>query len=87
MLKLFLLLSTVKMVALVSSPGSKSAARDQYDAMAKLVSNDPYPSLWWVQFPGIIWVKILSISSILFLPIVPHRNNIVDKSDNWHLNQ
>jgi len=47
MLKLFLILSTVKMLASASSsPGGKSAARAQYDAMAKLVSNYPYPSLW-----------------------------------------
>jgi len=49
MLKLFLILSTVKMLGLAGSspPGGKSGARVQYDAMAKLVSNDPYPSLWW----------------------------------------
>ena len=77
MFKLFLLLSTVKMMALASSPGAKSAAqaqysspdvkssaarydamailgspdaksaaRAQYDAMAMLVSNNPYPSIW-----------------------------------------
>ena len=47
MFKLLLLLSIVKMMA-SASPGEKSAARAQYDAMAKLVSDDSYPSLWWV---------------------------------------
>jgi len=47
MFKLLLLLSIVKMMASASSSGEKSAARAQYDAMAKLVSDDSYPSLWW----------------------------------------
>merc|ERR1712223_48635 len=35
------------LAALTSSSSGESAARAQYDAMAKLVSNEPYPSLWW----------------------------------------